>query len=82
MKSSMNKKLRHIGVATSARSDFGLLTPLLDALHEDPDISLGVYATGMHFSKRHGNTIDEIRDKPHQLVHTMRRRMTAGIAEH
>jgi len=58
----MSKKTRHIGVGTSARSDFGLLTPLLDALYGDADIRLGIYATGMHFSKIHGNTIEEIRD--------------------
>ena len=60
----MNNPPRHIGVVTSARSDFGLLTPLLDALYGDADISLGIYATGMHFSDVHGNTIDEIRSMP------------------
>ncbi len=64
----MNK--RRIGVATSGRADFGLLTPLLEALHGDPDISLCIYATGMHFSPRHGNTIEEVRSKSfaHNLI--------------
>jgi UDP-hydrolysing UDP-N-acetyl-D-glucosamine 2-epimerase len=60
----MNKPPRHIGVVTSARSDFGLLTPLLNALYGDADIRLGIYATGMHFSDLHGRTIDEIRSLP------------------
>lgn len=60
----MNNHPRHIGVVTSARSDFGLLTPLLDALYSDADIRLGIYATGMHFSEVHGRTIDEIRNMP------------------
>lgn len=55
----MNKRL--IGIATSARADFGLLTPLIDALLDDPDVHLAVYATGMHFSPRRGETINEVR---------------------
>ncbi len=59
----MSNAKRFIGVATSARSDFGLLTPLIEALLADSDFAVKVFATGMHFSKQHGNTIDEIRDK-------------------
>jgi UDP-N-acetylglucosamine 2-epimerase (non-hydrolysing) len=50
----------HIGVVTAARSDYGLLAPLIEALHRDPDTDLSIYATGMHFSPRHGMTIDEV----------------------
>jgi UDP-N-acetylglucosamine 2-epimerase (non-hydrolysing) len=59
----MSDAKRFIGVATSARSDFGLLTPLIEALVDDFDFTLKLFATGMHFSKQHGNTIDEIRNK-------------------
>lgn len=51
----------HIGVVTAARSDYGLLVPLIGALYRDLGIELSVYATGMHFSQRHGMTIDEVR---------------------
>lgn len=53
---------RHIGVVTSARSDFGLLAPLMRAIRDDADLTLSVLATGMHFSRRHGYTVDEIRE--------------------
>ena len=53
---------RHVGVVTASRADFGLLAPLIRALDEDSDVRLTLYATGMHFSRRHGETIDEIRE--------------------
>jgi UDP-hydrolysing UDP-N-acetyl-D-glucosamine 2-epimerase len=52
---------RHIGVVTSGRSDFGLLLPLMRAIGRDTSLQLTVYATGMHFSKKRGSTIDEVR---------------------
>lgn len=54
----------HVGVVTAARSDYGLLVPLITALFADPDFDLTLYATGMHFSARHGETINEIRSEP------------------
>jgi UDP-hydrolysing UDP-N-acetyl-D-glucosamine 2-epimerase len=54
----------HVGVVTAARSDYGLLVPLVSALFDDPDFELTLYATGMHFSPRHGETINEIRSEP------------------
>lgn len=51
---------RVLGVVTSARSDFGLLLPLIQAAQADPAFEVQVYATGMHFSRRHGFTLDEI----------------------
>lgn len=60
----MNESLprRHIGVVTTSRSDFGLLTPLIEALRRDAGISVSLYVSGMHHSVRHGGTIDEIRE--------------------
>ena len=52
---------RRIGIVTSARADFGLLRRLMTAVEADPALDLTVYATGMHFSAEHGNTIDEVR---------------------
>jgi UDP-hydrolysing UDP-N-acetyl-D-glucosamine 2-epimerase len=52
---------RHIAVVTSARSDFGLLDPVISALLTDPAFAVTVWATGMHHSPRHGLTIDEVR---------------------
>lgn len=52
---------KHIGVVTSARSDFGLLLPLMHAIAQETSLRLTMYATGMHFSQNHGFTIDEVR---------------------
>jgi UDP-N-acetylglucosamine 2-epimerase (non-hydrolysing) len=51
---------RTLGFVTSARSDFGLLLPLIRAAAEAPGLGVLVYATGMHFSRRHGHSLDEI----------------------
>lgn len=52
---------RTIGVVTSARSDFGLLLGLLRAIVDHPRLDLVLYVTGMHHSREHGHTIDEVR---------------------
>jgi UDP-hydrolysing UDP-N-acetyl-D-glucosamine 2-epimerase len=52
---------RRIGIVTSARSDFGLLRGLMDAVRAAPELDLIVYATGMHHSRAHGHTLDEVK---------------------
>ncbi|MBM3580963.1 MAG: UDP-N-acetylglucosamine 2-epimerase (hydrolyzing), partial [Alphaproteobacteria bacterium] len=52
---------RRIGIVTSARSDFGLLRGLIDAVRAAPELELIVYATGMHHSRNHGYTLDEVK---------------------
>ena len=47
---------RAIGVVTVARSDYGHLTPLLQALHAAPDVELLVYIAGSHLAARFGRT--------------------------
>ncbi len=49
---------RAIGVVTVARSDYGHLTPLLEALGAAPDVELLVYIAGSHLSPRFGRTAD------------------------
>lgn len=49
-----------LGFVTSARSDFGLLLPVIRAAMGEPAFAVRVYATGMHFSSRHGQTLDEV----------------------
>ena len=55
---------KHVGVVTAARSDYGLLLPLIENIYSSTDFDLTVYATGMHFSKKHGATVEEIRKAP------------------
>jgi UDP-hydrolysing UDP-N-acetyl-D-glucosamine 2-epimerase len=49
---------RAIGVVTVARSDYGHLVPLLEALAAAPDVELLVYIAGSHLSPRFGRTAD------------------------
>ncbi|MEI8395099.1 MAG: UDP-N-acetylglucosamine 2-epimerase [Rhodospirillaceae bacterium] len=51
---------RHLGFVTSARSDFGLLLPLIRAARADDAFTVTVFATGMHFSVTHGDSFTEI----------------------
>lgn len=52
-----------IAVLTSSRADFGIYTPLLKLLAEDPQFKLKTIAFGTHLSERHGMTINEIKSK-------------------
>lgn len=52
--------MRRIGLVTVGRSDYGIYRPLLQALNSDPDITLGVYVSGMHLSPEHGNTVEMV----------------------
>ena len=52
---------RRIGIVTSARADFGLLRDLMCAVQTEPELELIVYATGMHHSRAHGHTLDEVK---------------------
>lgn len=51
---------RRILIVTSARSDFGLLRPLIDLLRANNGFAVKIAVTGMHFSEPHGHTVDEI----------------------
>ncbi len=51
---------RTIGVVTVARSDYGHLTPLLEALRDTPGIRLQLYVAGGHLSPRFGRTVEAI----------------------
>lgn len=52
---------RKICVFTGARSDYGLLYPLLKRLQNDPLCELQLIVAGMHLSPEFGMTIDQIR---------------------
>src|SRR5436853_6164607 len=45
---------------TGSRAEFGLLTPLLSALRNDPCFDLQILVTGMHLSPEFGDTYKEI----------------------
>ncbi len=83
-------------VLTTSRADFGIITPVLDAMGRHPNLEPALIATGMHMSHEFGHTIDEVRrsewpvagafeclepaDSPDAIGRSMGR-ATAGIAD-
>ena len=54
--------MRKICIVTGTRAEYGLLSPLIRAVHEDPAMELQLLVTGMHLSPEFGNTWTQIRD--------------------
>ncbi len=52
--------VRTVGVLTTARSDYGILLPVLRAIQADPDLSLHLIVGGMHLSPEFGHSVDAI----------------------
>jgi GDP/UDP-N,N'-diacetylbacillosamine 2-epimerase (hydrolysing) len=53
---------RTVAVVTGTRAEYGLLRSSMEAIEDDPVLSLQTVATGMHLSPQHGYTVTEIRD--------------------
>ena len=53
--------MRKICVVTSTRADYGIMSRLIEMMHNDPEIDLQLIATGMHLSEKFGHTVDEIK---------------------
>jgi len=51
---------KKVCVITGARSDYGLLKPVIRALADHPDFELQIIATGMHLSPEFGHTYKDI----------------------
>ncbi|MCG6966530.1 MAG: UDP-N-acetylglucosamine 2-epimerase [Chromatiaceae bacterium] len=56
----MNASPRRICAVSGSRADYGLLLPILRALHHHPDLSLQLAVTGSHLESRFGLTADVI----------------------
>lgn len=54
------KHIRKVVFLTGTRADFGKMKPLIAALNKDRSFDVHVFATGMHISKRFGETVIEI----------------------
>ena len=55
--------MRNITVATTSRSDYGILYPLLREIDNDKELNLHLLISGSHVSKQYGKTISEIINK-------------------
>lgn len=54
-------KRRKIAYISGTRADFGLMTPVLEAIEKSDSLQLQLYATGMHLMPEFGNTIDYLK---------------------
>jgi UDP-N-acetylglucosamine 2-epimerase len=52
--------MKKIAVITGARSDYGLLRPVLRRILQRPDLQLQLIVTGMHLSPGFGLTVQMI----------------------
>ena len=52
--------MRNITVATTSRSDYGILYPLLRQIDNDKELNLHLLISGSHLSKEYGKSITEI----------------------
>ena len=52
---------RKIAITTGTRADYGYLRPILKAISQSKTLSSYLIVTGMHLSKKHGMSINEIR---------------------
>ena len=53
--------MKSIAVVSVARSDYGILTPVMRGISEHPDLALQLVVAGMHLDEAQGRTIDQIR---------------------
>ncbi|WP_266081354.1 UDP-N-acetylglucosamine 2-epimerase [Haladaptatus caseinilyticus] len=53
---------KKITVVTGTRAEYGLLSSSMAKIKQSPTLELTTVATGMHLSRRHGHTIDRIRE--------------------
>lgn len=56
----MTLLMRKICYVTGTRADFGLMSSTLQAIHQHPDLNLGLLVTGMHLLPDYGDTLSEI----------------------
>lgn len=50
-------QIKRLGIVSTARSDYGLLLPLMRAVAANPDFTLVTFATGGHFDETQGRTV-------------------------
>lgn len=58
----MSEAPRTIGVLTGGRQDWGILHSTAAAIRAHPDLRLRLLVGGMHLSRRHGSTLELVRE--------------------
>ena len=52
--------MRKIGVLTTSRAEYGILSPVLKEIEADPQLCLQLFVGGAHLSTEFGTTIEQI----------------------
>ncbi|MBI2050315.1 MAG: UDP-N-acetylglucosamine 2-epimerase (hydrolyzing) [Parcubacteria group bacterium] len=68
--------MRKIAVITGARSEYGILKPVLSAIQKHPRLKLQLVVGGMHLSKQFGYTINEIKKDGFRVAATFNTLLT------
>jgi len=63
---------RKITATTGSRSEYGILRPVLKAISDSKNLDLHLIVVGMHMSKKHGMTINEIRKDGFKISGTIK----------
>lgn len=80
---------RKISLVTGSRAEYGILKPLIKKINQNKNFELFLIVAGMHLSKKHGSTINEIKNdgfKIHSIVDMTRKgndnySMTLGLGD-
>jgi UDP-hydrolysing UDP-N-acetyl-D-glucosamine 2-epimerase len=70
--------VRRICVVTTSRADYGLLSELMRAIADDPELELLVVATGMHLAPEFGLTYRSIEEDGFSIARKVEMLHTAG----
>ena len=62
---------RKITVTTGTRAEYGILRPVLHAILKSKKLDLYLIVAGMHLSKKHGMTKNEIRKDGFKIFDTV-----------
>ncbi len=63
---------RRIAVVTVGRSDYGIYTPILRKIIDDPDCELALIVGGAHLDARYGRTVQEIEREGYPIAARVR----------
>lgn len=73
--------MRRIAVVTVGRSDFGIYSPVLRAIENEPDLHLHLIAAGAHLTGQFGWTVNEITAQGFRISDRINMSLSADTAE-
>jgi GDP/UDP-N,N'-diacetylbacillosamine 2-epimerase (hydrolysing) len=72
---------RKITITTGTRADYGILKPILEKIQKNENLEMTLIATGMHFSKKHGESIKEIKKDKFKFLEISRIKKNDSLYE-